>query len=193
MHQKSVLMVAHCFFNRHSKVYKHTEIQNKEEAEIKGRLLTLLLKNQVGTIQLPCPEMLCYGLKRWGHVKDQFQHPHYTGLCKEILTPHVDSLIEYRNNSFEFLGVVGIERSPSCGIHESYTGTWKGEISGNPHLGNQEANGISLSPEKGVFMEILEAMLLQAGFETPRFFGYSSGECGEFEETIKRLIEEDVC
>ena len=71
-----------------------------------------------------------YGSQRWGHVKNQFQHPFYMEQCRKILEPVLLQLQEYAQHveKFHVLGIVSVEGSPNCGYHLTCEGEWKGEI-----------------------------------------------------------------
>ncbi len=188
MNDKYIVFISHCFFNPHSKVINYGKNPIEGEPIIRGKILSLFFEHNIGAIQLPCPEMVCYGLKRWGHVKDQFEHVHYRKVSRELLMPYIDELKEYINNGYQLFGVIGIERSPSCGVAKTYRGDWKGEIGGNPLFKDNQVEGIYLADEKGLFMEILEEMLLEIGIKTA-FYGYSPKEGEEFQKLIEDKIK----
>lgn len=70
------------------------EAELAEEYKIREELMQLILKKDVQLLQLPCPEFIMYGSQRWGHVKNQFQHPFYMEQCRKILEP---VLLQCRN------------------------------------------------------------------------------------------------
>lgn len=158
-----ILVVAHCILNTASKVTGYNEVEQKEEAEHRRRLLDYVRENNIQLFQLPCPEFLMYGARRWGHVKEQFDHPFFRNQCKEMLMPIILQLKEYASNPdrFELLGIVAIDYSPSCGYHVTCKGDFGGELSGCPNLG-EKLESVSTVEEPGVFMEEL-IWLLQEG------------------------------
>ena len=188
MSSKQIVLISHCFMNTYSKVINYNKKQIEDESIMRGKILSLFFENHIGIIQLPCPEMILYGLKRWGHVKDQFNHIHFVKECKRMLLPHVEQLGEYLKNDCELFGIIGIDRSPSCGIFKTYRGEWKGEISDNPLFEDNSVKGIYLAEERGLLMEILEQMLCESGI-TGEFYGYSPAQCNEFYETISNKIK----
>ena len=69
---KKIVILSHCILNQNSVVKPYAKEQKYYFEFIKNFLL-----NNCGIIQLPCPELLILGLKRWGHVKDQFEYPYF--------------------------------------------------------------------------------------------------------------------
>ena len=74
---KKIILLSHCILNVNPKV----EGLEPYESLVK-ELTDYLYENKVGIIQLPCPEMAIYGIKRWGHVKDQFNYSFFKKSCE---------------------------------------------------------------------------------------------------------------
>ena len=91
---KDLLIVSHCILNHAAKV-EQDEAELAGEYKIREELLQLVLKKDVQLFQMPCPEFIMYGSQRWGHVKNQFQHPFYIEQCRKILEPVLFQLQEY--------------------------------------------------------------------------------------------------
>ena len=64
---KNILIVSHCILNNASKVVQDETLLEKEYSE-RNELLSSVMSKGVQMIQLPCPEFMMYGAKRWGHV-----------------------------------------------------------------------------------------------------------------------------
>ena len=141
---KRLILVAHCVLNQNSISDGTAEFpaMNKEAVD-------LLLQSQVGIIQMPCPELHCLGLDR-GNLHGAAQpvlvensrirrsmKRRSTARTLSILTRQVVFQIEeYRKHGFDICGIVGIDRSPSCGVNTT-------------SIGNREVEG------EGVFIEML--------------------------------------
>ncbi|MDF1532546.1 MAG: hypothetical protein P1P72_09580 [ANME-2 cluster archaeon] len=78
-------------------------------------------------IQLPCPEFIFMGPKRWEITKEQLDIPHYRRFCRQIIKPVADTIeMLYRlGHSFTLVGVPG---SPSCGAQTTSTGMEGGRV-----------------------------------------------------------------
>lgn len=163
-----ILVVSHCILNISSKVTGYDEAEQREEAEHRRGLLDYVRENNIQLIQLPCPEFLMYGARRWGHVKEQFGHPFYRNQCRQILEPVIMQLKEYASypERFALLGIVAIDHSPSCGFHATCKGDWGGELGGCPNL-KQKLESLTISEEPGVFMEELIKLLHESQLELP--------------------------
>ena len=157
---KSLLVLSHCILNTASKVMQD-EAELADEYQTRDRLLKLILQKNVQLLQLPCPEFTLYGSRRWGHVKNQFQHPYFRKASKDMLEPILLQLEEYDRHpeDFSVLGIVSVEGSPSCGYYCTCTGEWKGEIGTDPaHISKMQST-LKMSDKSGVFMELLKEQL----------------------------------
>jgi len=147
---KSVIFLAHCILNQNAK--------SDGTASYPGcirEILELICSTDFGIVQMPCPELHCLGLDR-GDVngstrpvleensrirKTMCQSPFIVKM--NHLAQHVVCQIsEYVKNGFEVKGVIGINRSPSCGVEST-----------SNH--NKEVNG------KGIFIEELYNLLIK--------------------------------
>lgn len=157
---KKLLIVSHCILNTASKVAMD-EKELAEEYEVKNKLMRLVMEQNIQLLQLPCPEFIMYGSKRWGHVKNQFMHPHFYAECRKMLAPVLLQLEEYLTypEEFEIVGVVSVEGSPSCGYGLTCTGEWGGELAKNDAELCKVRNTCRMVNEPGVFMCILDEEL----------------------------------
>ncbi len=165
---KKLLVLSHCILNHASKV-EMDENELQEEYACRDTLLQRIIAKQIQIIQLPCPEFILYGSQRWGHVKDQFMHPFYREACKKMLNPLILQLGEYTAHpeSFQIMGIVSVEGSPSCGYHSTCRGDWKGEIGIDPaHIAALQG-ALFMEDQPGVFMEILEQELHNSNLSIP--------------------------
>ncbi len=160
---QKILVVSHCILNICSKVTSYNVDEQRVEAEHRRSLLKYIMQEDIQLIQLPCPEFLMYGSKRWGHVKEQFDNPFFRSQCRKMLEPVILQLKEYTAypERFEVLGIVAINYSPSCGYHATCKGDWGGELSDCPNL-EQKIGTVMAVPEPGVFMEELIKLLDEA-------------------------------
>lgn len=148
---KKVIILSHCILNEYSKVKKWDKYEKITELNTMD-FLKFLLDNEIGIIQLPCPELKGYGLKRWGQVKEQYDHPHYRKICRDLFEPVLEQILEYQSNGFEIVSLMGIYGSPTCGIYRTCSGNWGGEIGSNPDI-QGTINTISSIEDSGIFME----------------------------------------
>lgn len=162
---KRILVVSHCILNTASKVAQNEE-DLAEEYRVKKRLLSLVMEKDVQMIQLPCPEFILYGSRRWGHVKDQFLHPHFQKECRKMLEPILVQLEEYMAypKEYEILGIVSVEGSPSCGYGLTCRGEWGGEV-GDKAETDRRRDTLTMEQEPGVLMQILEEELKKRRME----------------------------
>ncbi len=167
---KRILLMSHCLLNTASKV-KSEERNLEYEYALRSRLIEACMKEDINFIQLPCPELMLFGTKRWGHVKEQFETPHYQRQARLMLEGIVDQLELYNREPefYELLGVVAIEGSPSCGLHLTCRGNWMGEMPKRAEDYLAVKNTIYAAQEPGVFMALFAQMLQERGLNLPFF------------------------
>ncbi|CAM2920302.1 CD3072 family TudS-related putative desulfidase [Hathewaya histolytica] len=173
---RKMCIVAHCFLNANSKV----ESPKCKYSSVFKRLIYELIERDYGIIQLPCPELMHYGMRRWGHAKEQFDNPFYRKTCRELLIPMVEQAKEYIQNGYVIDYIIGVNGSPSCGID----GTCKskdyiGEISGIKNIENL-TKSITYEKEYGVYMEELEKLLKEENLDI-EFLGISEREIEKYD------------
>ena len=149
---KSVLLVAHCILNQNS-ISDGTATCPalvKEIVELAGA-------SQVGIVQMPCPELMCLGLDRGNidgsaypvaeentRIRKMMSRRPAAAKLRPLVRQIVFQIAEYRKYGFDVRGIVGINRSPSCGVDTT---------SDN----NQEVEG------EGIFVEALRRELEKNG------------------------------
>lgn len=166
--KQQVLIVSHCFLNDGVKLTGQDEAMQAAERSEKRNLLQYILENNIELIQLPCPEFILYGSKRWGHASSQFDTPFFRNEVRKMLDPIVLQLKEYANHAkrFEILGILGIDGSPSCGIDFTYDGNWGGELTGNELL-PEKLRSLTQVKKPGIMMDEFQNMLRDASLAIP--------------------------
>lgn len=148
--------MCHCILNVNSKIMGLALYAGAVERVVKKYLAA-----GIGMIQLPCPELTYLGLKRWGMTRDQYDTPYYRRHCTTILTPYVDQIVDYTRNGYQVEAVIGVDGSPSCGVHRTCIGYRGGMIGGEPSPQFEELQ------EPGVFIRTLAEMLDAQGLSIP--------------------------
>lgn len=156
---KRLVVVSHCILNQNTVVKPY----GKDMTEFLPFVKECFDKN-IGIIQLPCPEFQLYGPRRWGHVKDQFEHQGFIEESKKMLEPIVNQIIDYKRNGYEVLKVYGIKYSPSCGVKKTCRSNWSGETSCYKDLDDIQSR-VKLVNESGIFIEIFKEMLKEKNIE----------------------------
>ena len=172
---KRVLFLAHCALNQNA-----ISDGTADYPGAHGDLLRMLLEEGVGLVQLPCPELRCLGLDRGDprggarpvvventRIRGEMSRPaaqeKLDGLVEEVLC----QAREYQKHGFRLVGVVGMNRSPCCGVEST----------------SREDREL---PGQGVFMEKLLAAFRAEGMEVPAV-GIKAGPEGL--EKVRGLIE----
>lgn len=163
-----ILFVAHCILNTASKVVMEESEDSQKEASLRKELLEKAIEKDIQLIQLPCPEFLLYGAKRWGHVSDQFDNVFFRDYCRKQLQGVIMETQEYLANPdrFEVLGFMGIEGSPSCGVNLTCKGSW----GSSPASGAKWAKIVEtceMVQTSGIFINVLKEMLEEHNMKLP--------------------------
>ena len=150
---KKIAIISHCIINQNSVVKGEYK-----DINIFFPFIKKLFEENIGILQLPCPETEYYGLRRWGHVKEQFNNCGYRKYLEKIVNSFVDIIKEYINNEYEIVGIYGIAGSPSCGVNLTCSANWEGEIS--LYKDKEDiVSRIKMINESGIFMEIFKSVL----------------------------------
>lgn len=158
---KKMIIMSHCILNSNSKVEGLSGYKG-----VISEVINLVIDRGIGIIQLPCPEMIMYGIKRWGHVKEQFDTPFYRQNCRKMIVHIVNQIIDYRDNGYKILGVIGIDGSPSCGVNKTCSSNWGGELSKNKQL-MDTINNIEWIKESGVLIDELKKCFEENDLDIP--------------------------
>lgn len=176
---KRVILVAHCVLNQNSISDGTADYPGSDQA-----LVELLLASKVGIVQLPCPELMCLGLDRGNPdggcctllventlIRRAMTQRSAARKLKSLARSVVYQISEYRKHGFDVLGIVGINRSPSCGVEST-------------SRNNREVKG------RGVFMEALSRELKRNRVNA-RMLGIKAADTAEpraATESLRELI-----
>jgi predicted secreted protein len=158
-----VIFLSHCFLNQNAKVRGIAKYPGVHKP-----LIDLLTQHDVGIFQMPCPEMSYLGPMRWGYVKDQYNTPMFRRHCEKIAQQVLDQAVEYRRAHYELVSFIMVDGSPVCGLNRTAqpiqeTDQWGGMVWYIPEQ--------HFAPERGVFCEILQAMIQKQGLSDIPFVG----------------------
>lgn len=175
---RKVVFVSHCILNQNAISDGTADFSAANRA-----IVSLLLEHDVGIVQMPCPELLCLGLDRGDvrgggrpvvventRIRGALQTPEAARKLRPLVEQVVYQMEQYQQNGFLVLGVVGINRSPSCGIETT-----------SAH--DREVDGM------GVFMAALKAELDARGNPLP-MIGIKANETVRALEAVSRLLGE---
>lgn len=145
---KKILLVSHCILNQNSVSDGTAEYPGINEIIIKK-----LLHANIGIIQLPCPEIMCLGLDRRDirggerqvvventRIRYELKKRDSIRIINDLVEQIMLQINEYIKNGFNILGIIGVNRSPSCGVNTTSEN-------------NQEV------PGEGIFINILRKEL----------------------------------
>jgi len=118
-----VVFVPHCALNQNARVAGAAEHRAGVVELIQG-----LLSRGIGIVQMPCPELLIFGLDR-AHIpmRNELQgvssQQHICRLVHEI----ADQIGQYRSCGVDVIGILGKNGSPTCGVEQTWN---KGVVPG---------------------------------------------------------------
>jgi len=111
---RKVAIVAHCILNQNSRVFGLAE-RSSAIAEI----VEFLILNDMGIIQMPCPELKYAGILRKSQTKNQYGDAKFRKHCKKIAGETVEQIQEYSKGKIKATIIIGVDGSPSCGVTDS--------------------------------------------------------------------------
>lgn len=174
---KKVVLISHCILNQNSISDGTADYPGTNES-----ILKLLIESKVGIIQMPCPETLCLGLDRGDihggerevvventRIRQEVEKTTSTEIINNFVNQIIFQIEEYIKNEFKIVGIIGINRSPSCGVNTT-------------SKNNQEVAG------EGVFIEILRKALEEKGIIID-MIGIKACETEKALIDVKRLLD----
>ena len=174
---KKIIFVAHCILNQNS-VSDATAGYPGTIQEI----VKLLYNSNIGIAQMPCPELLCLGLARGNtegrsssiveentRIREQMKKHLMQHKINRLVKDIIFQITEYNFHGFELLGIIGINRSPSCGVDT--TSDHNKEISGS-----------------GIFIESLKKALQNQNLSI-KIIGIKASEIEIAMGSVKGLLE----
>lgn len=109
---KRIILIAQCLINPYCRV--HILGQN---FPLSQELTNYLMEKHVGIIQYPCPETTAMGLQRNPQGRQQYDNIFFRNHCKELLKIPMLMVKEFIKNGYRLTAFIGLENSPTCGIH----------------------------------------------------------------------------
>jgi predicted secreted protein len=146
-----VAFVAHCLLNQNSKVGDGAHCPG-----IYSPVIDVLRDKGWRIEQMPCPELAFTGLNRFWAVREQLDTPEYRRYCRRLATGVAD-MIAVRAAQGEEIVLIGVEGSPSMGVHITSSDPARGGLPEWP------AGTAELTSGEGIFIEELRAELGRRG------------------------------
>jgi predicted secreted protein len=156
---RKIILIAQCLVNPYCRV--HVLGQN---FPLSHELTDYLMSRRVGIIQYPCPETTAMGLKRNPQGRQQYDSTFFRNHCKELLKVPMLMTKEFIENGYRLIAYIGLENSPTCGIH------W-GQHKVNKYNTESPMPVDTPAPDEpelmGIMAEILMDELTKTGIKVP--------------------------
>lgn len=184
---KKIILASHCILNSNSKVDGLSQYGG-----MFTEIIDILGKEDIGVIQLPCPEIIVFGMRRWGHTKDQFDTLTYRKKCRYLLNDIIEQIYAYKKIGYDIIGVLGVNGSPSCGVNLTCrSDNWYGNMSDFCNL-NQSESEFEMKEEPGIFIEEFQQLLTEKlNCELP-FIGINELNVYESVNEVKDFILNNI-
>ncbi len=156
---RKILIVCHCLLNANAKIHPLATVPG-----VFTDVISPHVNFGCGLFQLPCPETTYLGMNRWGMTREQYDHRSYRVHCRNILESPLAQLTAFKQAGYEFVGLVGMDGSPNCGVNMTCEGYTGGEIAAPEEI-ERQIEALQLVPGKGVFMAELLELLHQVGIQ----------------------------
>lgn len=171
-----VLMVSHCLLNKSTRWWQINKPIERNMGLV-PEIVEFASKNNLGLIQMPCPEFTFCGNPRPSRTKDEYEalpgfKEHCENLARFVVEQARTLLSMGRNPSIRILAIIGVKRSPSCAINSAL----------------RKINGeIQCTNEEGIFMESLRKGLFAAGL-IPHFLEFDFDRPDKIILDLKRIL-----
>jgi len=173
---RKIIVIAQCLVNPYCRV--HLLGQN---FPLSHELMDYLMSKRVGVIQYPCPETTAMGLQRNPQGRQQYDNIFFRQHCKELLKVPMLMVREFIKNKYRLVAFIGLENSPTCGIH------W-GRHKVNRYQTESPVPAENPDPEDpvlmGIMAEILSEELAEENIQAP-FLEFPTQEPPESEKRLK--------
>jgi len=108
-----IALIAHCIINQNSRA-----LGLAERSSITAEIVDFLVCNEIGIIQMPCPELGYAGILRPPQTRDQYNNATFRKHCRKIVEEIVSQVQEYEKCGIKLKFIMGVNGSPSCGVNE---------------------------------------------------------------------------
>jgi predicted secreted protein len=169
---RQIALVAHCTLNQNSRA---TGLAKRPS--IITEIVEFLARNEIGIIQIPCPELTYAGLLRPPQTRDQYDNVTFRMHCRKIAEDLANQVHEYEKCGIKLKLVIGIVGSPSCGVNETSK-----ENTRKNRLGHKKVKG------SGIFIEELRSALNAREISVP-FYGIRYERLENDVGNLEKLIE----
>lgn len=149
-----IALIAHCILNQNFRAAGLAE-----RPSMITEILKFLASNEIGVIQMSCPELAYAGALRAPQTESQNNDTTFRRQCKRIAQEIADQIRQYEEHEIRLKLVIGVDGSPSCSVHNS-----------------------------GIFMEKLRLALNKRGITAP-FYDIHYRSLNKDIMKLKKLIE----
>jgi predicted secreted protein len=162
---KKIIFVSHCLLNQNARAVGRERFQGSFKD-----LLELFAASGVGIVQLPCPQLeFNGGLDRRLKPKNYYESNGYKKQCHKLSVDLIKQIENYLRNNYEVIGILGVEQSATCGVH-------------------QIKNGRKSVPGKGILIEEIEDEMQKKNFQVP-IIGVNLNNTFSSVEKIQNLLD----
>jgi len=106
-----IALLAHCILNQNSRVFGLAE-----RSSAITEIIEFLIQNEIGILQMPCPELACAGILRLSKTKEQYDNAPFREYCRKIAKELANQIQEYEKCGIKLKLAIGVDGSPSCGV-----------------------------------------------------------------------------
>jgi len=156
---KRIILIAQCLVNPYCRV--HILGQN---FPLSQEIMNYLMEKHVGIIQYLCPETSAMGLMRNPQGRQQYDNIFFRNHCKELLKTPMLMVKEFIKNNYRLTCFLGLENSPTCGIHWGKHKVNRYQTESPNMVDNPDPSDPALA---GIMAEILSEELVKENIKVP--------------------------
>lgn len=161
------VFVSHCMLNQ---AVMAKGLVRGEPAIIK-QVLQFCMDNDIGIVQMPCPETLCDagGLGRERHGKKWYEERGLRDTSRSIAREQANYMVKLCSGGVAILAIIGMEFSPACAV-------------------NYLNKGRAIIKDEGIYVEELKAAMKQGSINIP-FIGVNQRWKNKLAKELQQINE----
>lgn len=174
---KEIVVCAHCILNQNAKLEGIAGWPGMINS-----IVDIIKDSGAGILQMPCPEILYEGIRRFDKSVEQYNCPAFINLSKTIVNEVVDQIENYISCGYEVKAILAIDGSPSCGYNLTQSAPeWRGLVA------NQKWKKVRYIKKPGIMMGIMAKELQKRKIKTPIIGVPEIPELGSLTSTTEKL------
>jgi predicted secreted protein len=106
-----IALVANCILNQNSRASGLAK-----RSSVVTEIVEFLALNEMGIVQMPCPELAYTGVLRQPQTREQYDNAMFRRRCRKTAEEVANQVQQYEEHGVRLKLVIGVDGSPSCSV-----------------------------------------------------------------------------